>query len=158
MLANILRLIVSIVICESAGIVGSLFTTPSIPTWYASLAKPSFNPPNWLFGPVWTILFLIMGISVFLVWNKGINRSDVKIALIIFAAQLLLNILWSVLFFGYHSPFAAFVAIICLWMTILVTIVIFYRISRVSAWLLIPYILWVSFAAVLNFFIWRLNI
>lgn len=158
MLPNILRLIIAIVICEGAGVVGSLFTTPSIATWYASLTKPSFNPPGWIFGPVWTTLFLLMGISAFLVWNKGLNHNNVKIALIIFGFQLLLNILWSVLFFGYHLPGAAFIEIIFLWLAILATIIAFFRISHPSAWLLIPYVLWVSFASILNFYIWRLNI
>lgn len=143
-----LKLILAIVVCELAGVVGSIFTTPAISTWYATLVKPSFNAPNWLFFPVWTILFALMGISLYFAWPRG---------KIIFGAQLLLNILWSVLFFGLHSPLLAFIEIILLWIAILTTIIIFYRTSRTAAYLMIPYILWVSFAAVLNIFIVILN-
>lgn len=155
---NIFRLVVAIVVCQGAGIVGSLFTTPSIQTWYASLVKPSFNPPNWLFGPVWTLLFLLMGVSAFIIWSKGLKSDEVKIALVVFGIQLLLNIVWSVLFFGLHMPLAAFVEIIFLWLSILATIIYFLPISALAAWLLAPYILWVSFASILNFYLWRLNI
>lgn len=158
MFANILRLVIAIVICEGAGVVGSLFTTPSIQTWYATLTKPSFSPPNWLFAPVWTLLFLLMGISAYIIWSKGLNADEVKIALVIFGIQLLLNIFWSILFFGYHAPMAAFVEIIFLWLSILATIIYFLPISALAAWLLTPYILWVSFASILNFYLWRLNI
>ncbi len=152
-----LKLIISIALCQMAGFVGAIFTSSSIPTWYAGLNKPSFNPPNWIFGPVWTILFLMMGISFYIIWNLGIDKKDVKAALIIFGVQLLINILWSVIFFGMQSPFYAFIEIIILWIAILFTIIKFYNLSPVAAYLLIPYILWVSFAAVLNFSIWRLN-
>ena len=143
-----LKLVLAIVACELAGAVGSIFTTPAISTWYASLVKPSFNPPNWIFFPVWTILFALMGIALYLAWPKG---------KLIFGAQLLLNILWSVLFFGLHSPLLAFIEIILLWIAILSTIIVFYRTSKQDAYLLVPYILWVSFAAVLNLFIVILN-
>lgn len=152
------KLVVAILVAESAGIIGSFFTTSSVPTWYAALAKPSFNPPSWIFGPVWTALFLLMGIAAFLVWKKGWEKKEVRIALGIFGGQLILNILWSVLFFGLHSPLAAFVEIIILWSAILWTILAFRKISRTAAWLLLPYILWVSFAAVLNFAIWNLSL
>jgi len=154
---EILKLAASIVICLLAGFIGSIFTNRSITTWYASLKKPSFNPPDWLFGPVWTILFLLMGISLFLIWRKGLNYQLVKIALIIFGAQLILNILWSFLFFTLRAPLAGFIEIVILWFAILLTILCFYKISQLAAILLIPYILWVSFASVLNFFLWRLN-
>jgi tryptophan-rich sensory protein len=155
---KIFKLILSVVICLGAGAIGSLFTASSIPTWYTTIEKPFFNPPNWIFGPVWTLLFIMMGVALFLVWNKGWQNKKVKIAMLIFGIQFLLNILWSILFFGFLSPFYAFVEIIFLWLAILVTIIYFYQISRPASWLLVPYILWVSFASVLNFFIWRLNI
>jgi benzodiazapine receptor len=157
-LSEILLLFSSIIICQLAGIIGSLFTTPSIPSWYAGINKPSFNPPNWVFAPVWTTLFLLMGISLYLVLRTGFNDKNVKIALAVFIFQLVLNSLWSFLFFGLHSPFLAFIEIIFLWIAILASIILFFRISWVAGILLIPYILWVSFASVLNFTIWRLNI
>jgi len=153
-----LLLFASIIICQLAGVFGSLFTTPSIPLWYASINKPSFNPPNWIFAPVWTTLFLLMGIALFLIWRKGFKEKDIKIAFSVFIFQLVLNVLWSFLFFGLQSPFAAFIEIIFLWIAILITIILFLRISWVASILLIPYMLWVSFASVLNFAIWRLNI
>jgi tryptophan-rich sensory protein len=130
---------------------------PSIPTWYASLQKPAFNPPNWIFGPVWTTLFIMMGVAAFLVWDKGLENKKVKISLAIFGLQLLLNVLWSILFFGLQSPLYAFIDIIMLWASILATIIYFYRISAAAAYLLIPYILWVSFASILNLSIVILN-
>lgn len=154
---EILKLAVSIVICQLAGIIGSFFTTPSIPTWYAALKKPPFTPPNWLFAPVWTTLFLLMGISLFLVWRKSGSVPRVRTALVIFAAQLALNVLWSILFFGLRSPLAGFVEILVLWIAILLTVLSFYKISPLAGVLLIPYILWVSFAAFLNYHLWRLN-
>ena len=157
-LLAISRLIASVVICQLAGVIGSLFTTPAIPTWYATLRKPSFTPPNWIFSPVWIALFVLMGIAAFLVWNKGLSDQKVKIALSIFALQLILNVLWSVMFFGLRSPLAGLIEIAVLWMAILLTIFYFFKVSHVAGILLIPYFLWVSFAAVLNFSIWRLNI
>lgn len=154
---NIGKMLLAIAICESAGAIGSLFTTPAIPTWFSGINKPTFSPPNWLFAPVWTILFALMGIAVYLVYREGRSKKTTRIALLIFAVQLLLNILWSVLFFGMHNPGLALIEIICLWIAILFTIISFFRISKPAAILLIPYILWVSFASVLNFSIWRLN-
>lgn len=156
-LNNTLKLVTSIIICLLAGYIGSFFTSPSIPTWYANLEKPSFNPPDWVFAPVWTALFVLMGISAYLVWHKGVQNKDVRISLFIFGVQLMLNVLWSFLFFRLQSPFYAFVEIIILWAAIALTILNFHRISRTAGLLLLPYILWVSFAAILNFFIWRLN-
>ena len=166
---NFFKLIIAIVVCEAAGVVGAFFTTPSIPTWYATLARPTLNPPAWVFGPVWTTLFALMGIAAFLVWKKGLERGDVhpvrlfavsnrvKIALGIFIGQLVLNTLWSIIFFGLHSPGAALVEIIFLWLAILATIIAFAKISKPTAWLLLPYIVWVSFAGYLNYSIWILN-
>ena len=150
-------LIVFIVVCELAGILGSVFTTPSIPGWYAGLAKPSFNPPSWLFGPVWTILYALMGVAAWLVYEKGVKRPDVKKALSVFAAQLILNALWSIVFFGAQMILGAAVIIVLLGAMILLTIRLFGKISKPAAWLLVPYILWVSFATVLNISLYVLN-
>ncbi|MHB9139688.1 MAG: TspO/MBR family protein [Victivallaceae bacterium] len=154
---NTFKLIIAIIVSELAGIIGSVFTTPSIAGWYSGIVKPALNPPAWVFGPVWTTLFALMGIAAFLVWKKGLDRRDVKIALGIFLGQLVLNTLWSIIFFGLHSPGGALVEIVFLWLAILATIVAFYKISRPAAWLLVPYILWVSFAGYLNYSIWQLN-
>lgn len=151
------KLIFSIFICLCAGFIGSFFTSPAIPTWYATLQKPSFAPPNWVFFPVWTSLFIMMGISLFLVWQKGWDDKKVKTAVYIFAAQLILNALWSAAFFGLRSPLLGLIEIIILLIVIIATILSFMEISRTAAYLLIPYILWVSFAAIVNFSIWRLN-
>ncbi len=155
---NIIKLILSIIICEGAGILGSIFTTKSVSGWYLTINKPNFNPPSWIFGPVWILLYLLMGISVFIIWSKFNDHSLFKSAIIIFSIQLLLNVFWSFLFFGQKSPLLAFIEIIFLWIAILITIIVFYKLNHLSAYLLIPYILWVSFASVLNYFIWRLNI
>jgi len=153
----ILRLIISILVCQLAGLIGSIFTRASVSTWYVTLNKPSFTPPGWVFGPVWITLYVVMGISAFLVWSKGFNNREVKTALIIFGTQLILNALWSMAFFGLRSPLAGLIVIIILWIAILFTILNFIGISRVAGFLLIPYILWVSFAAILNVSLWRLN-
>lgn len=155
---NIIKLIISIIICQLVGVIGSIFTAPAIYSWYQNLIKPSFNPPNWIFGPVWVALFLLMGISLYLVWKKGIAKKETKIAVAVFAFQLFLNIFWSFIFFNQKYPLAAFIEIISLFTAILATILAFYKISKTAALLLLPYILWVSFAAVLNFFLWRMNL
>ncbi|MFH1511613.1 MAG: TspO/MBR family protein [Candidatus Woesearchaeota archaeon] len=152
-----IKLIVSIAITNLAGLIGSFFTMDSVRTWYTTVHRPSFNPPNWVFAPVWTTLFILMGISLYLVWSKGVGARRVKIAMTIFGAQLALNILWSILFFGLRSPFYAFIEIIVLWAAIILTIAAFYMVSRPAAYLLIPYVLWVTFAAILNFSIYWLN-
>jgi len=152
-----LRLVLFVLICESAGIIGSIFTTPSIPGWYAGLAKPPFNPPNWIFGPVWITLYALMGIAAFLIFEKGIGKKEVRKALAVFAAQLVLNSLWSIVFFGAHQILGAAVLILLLWAMILATIRLFRRISGTAAGLLIPYLLWVSFATVLNISLYGLN-
>ncbi len=156
-LNNFFKLVIAIVVSEAAGIIGSIFTASAIPTWYAGIVKPVLNPPAWVFGPVWTTLYTLMGIAAFLVWKKGLVRRDVKIALGIFLGQLVLNTLWSIIFFGLHSPGGAFIEIIFLWLAILATIIAFAKISRPTAWLLVPYIAWVSFAMYLNYSIYVLN-
>jgi len=163
-----------------AGLIGSTYTIPEVNGWYKNLNKSILNPPSWIFGPVWTTLFILMGISLYLVWSKkfiveneinfGGKKAWNKLSqrflsgswkkaniILIFSTQLVLNILWSVIFFGMHSPGIAFFELIMLWFAIIYTIVNFYRVSKTAALLLIPYILWVSFAAVLNCFVWILN-
>ena len=142
--------------CEVAGIIGSVFTMPSIPTWYASLVKPMLNPPAWVFGPVWTTLYAMMGVSLWLVWRSA-RAHGKRAAYVIFAVQLLLNTLWSIIFFGLHMPDVAFAVIVMLWAAIVATMVAAGRVSRMAAWLLVPYLLWVSFAGYLNFSLWQLN-
>lgn len=154
---KIVKLLLALAACQIAGAVGSFFTAPKIKTWYAGLQKPSFNPPNWVFGPVWISLFFLMGIALFLVWDKARENKHSKVALIWFFSQMLFNILWSFFFFYLESPFYGFVDIIILWLLILATIISFGRVSVKAAVLLFPYILWVGFAGCLNFFLWWLN-
>ncbi len=154
---EIISLIVAIITCEAAGIVGSIFTASKIPTWYKGLMKPALNPPSWVFGPVWTTLYLLMGIALYIIWKKGLNTEGVKFALTIFAVQLILNALWSIVFFNMENLGLALINIVLMWLSILWTIVLFYRLSPTAGLLLIPYILWVSFASYLNYAIWTLN-
>jgi len=154
---DVIKLIISIVICEAAGIIGSLFTVSSIPTWYASLNRPDFAPPNWIFGPVWTTLYLLMGISLYLIWKHGWENKNVKIAVYVFGIQLILNVIWSVLFFGLQSPLLGMIGIVLLWIAIAVNIYFFYKVDRNSAYLLVPYIVWVSIASYLNYSILIMN-
>lgn len=154
-MSKIWKFVISIVVSLSAGAIGGIFTSSAIPTWYATLTKPSFNPPNWLFGPAWTVLYILMGIALYLVWTS--DKEKKKITYIVFFIQLVLNALWSIVFFGAHQTGWAFFEIVLLWLAILATIIAFYRISKPAAYLLIPYILWVTFAAILNFSIWKLN-
>lgn len=142
----------------SAALVGSLFTTRQvISDWYANLNKPLFSPPDWVFGPVWTLLYILMALSAFIVWQKGFGNPLVRIALALYLLQLILNGLWTPLFFGLQMPLLAFVEILLLWPAILLTIVAFARLSIAAAMLLTPYLLWTSFAAALNASIWLLN-
>ncbi len=154
---DILKLVVSILTCQGAGFIGSIFTVKSIPTWYMGLRKPRFTPPENVFGPVWLTLYLLMSIALFLVWRQGLSSVDVRIGFIIFWVQLALNVLWSELFFGLRSPLAGLFNITLLWLAILVNIVLFFRVSVIAGVLLLPYILWVSVAAYLNAGIWWLN-
>lgn len=151
------KIIISILLCVGLGSIGGIATASSIDTWYATVNKPSFNPPNWLFAPVWTTLFTLMGIAAALVWQEGIDKKMVKNALIFFGVQFVLNMIWSWLFFGIQNPKLAFFEIIVLWIFIFLTIRSFFDVKKASGWLLVPYILWVSFAAFLNFSIWQLN-
>ncbi len=144
------KLFLSIIICLSAGLIGSLFTFSAIPTWYAAIAKPAFNPPNWVFGPVWTTLYILMGIAMYLVWIK-------RKSLTLFLIHLMFNAGWSVVFFGLHSIGGGMFMILILWGLIVAVIREFYRINRAAAYLLLPYLAWVSFASVLNFSLLLLN-
>ncbi|WOK08247.1 TspO/MBR family protein [Imperialibacter roseus] len=153
----IIRVAVSIIVCLAVGALSGIATSSSVSTWYTTLNKPPFNPPNWLFAPVWTLLYAMMGVAAGLVWSGAKESIGVKLALGLFVGQLLLNSLWSVLFFGLRNPTAALVEIVVLWVAILLTINRFYLISKTAAWLLVPYLIWVSFAALLNASIVILN-
>ena len=136
---------------------GSIFTAPAIPTWYAGLRKPDLAPPNWVFAPVWTILYLLMSISLFFVLNVGPERRRVREPVVIFGVQLALNILWSYLFFGMRSPLLGLIGVVALWVMIVLTIVSFFKASKLAALLLVPYLIWVSFAGYLNYALLILN-
>lgn len=154
---DLLSLLAAIFLCELAGLVGSIFTTPAIPTWYATLKKPPFNPPSWIFAPVWVTLYMLMGISLFMVWRKRLHVPQIKKAVSVFGIQLALNVLWSLTFFGTQSPFYGFIVIVLLLIALLATMVMFYRISKTAGLLLLPYLLWGSFATILNLSILLLN-
>jgi translocator protein len=142
-------------LCFLAAGLGSIFTLLSLESWYAGLAKPSWNPPSWLFGPVWTVLYAMMAVAGWLVWRRGAPHSRINLRW--FAIQLALNVGWSAVFFGLQFPGLAFVEILLLWVAIAATLLTSWRVSRTAGILLAPYLLWVSFAAILNFAIWRLN-
>lgn len=152
-----MKSIFCILLCLSAGGIGSAFTASAIPGWYATLAKPSFSPPSWIFAPVWTLLYILMGLAAAIVWQRGLQNLQVRTALVVFLIQLILNMLWPILFFGLRSPLYGLVDILFLWVMILVTIAQFSKVSVPAALLLIPYILWVTFASGLNFGIFFLN-
>ncbi len=151
------KVVIAILLPQFAGFIGAFFTTSSISSWYTTLQKPALNPPAWVFGPVWTLLYFLMGVAASLVWKNGLQHKGVRIAMGFFLAQLTLNTGWSIIFFGARQPGYALFEIILLWGTILATIVMFYRVSRPAAWLMLPYIVWVSFAAYLNGAIYFLN-
>lgn len=155
--STVLKIFISILICLGIGFVGSIATQSSVDTWFATLNKPSFNPPGWLFAPVWTLLYILMGIAAGLVWNRGFHHVWVKTALYHFGFQLVLNASWSIAFFGYQSPLAGLLIIVALIILVLITFKWFKIVNDLAAYLLIPYILWIIFAAALNFEIWRLN-
>ena len=151
------RFIISVIVCELIGIAATPFTLASIPSWYAHLAKPSFSPPNWVFGPVWTLLYLLMGISFYLIWKRGLKKTKVKTAVAFFGVQLGLNFVWSVLFFGFRSPLLGLIDILALLTFIIMTMKYFWPLSKTAFYLLVPYLLWVSFATLLNTSILFLN-
>ncbi len=152
-----IKLVISVAVPLAVGGLSGFATARGVSTWYPTLAKPPFNPPAWVFGPVWTLLYIMMGVAVFFVWRKGLDADGVRIALTVFAIQLVLNGLWSILFFGLHAPGWALVEIILLWAAIGTTTWLFWRVAPVAGALMLPYWAWVSFATVLNASLWSLN-
>ena len=151
-----ISLVVFIFICFSAAALGSVSTSSSLKSWYPTLKKPSWNPPNYLFAPVWTVLYLLMAVSAWMVWQR-VSHQGISVPITLFLIQLLLNAAWSVIFFGLQSPRWAFVEVLCLWVAIACTMISFWSVSTLAAVLMLPYLAWVSFAAYLNGVIWRLN-
>jgi benzodiazapine receptor len=151
---NVLVLFGFLVFTLAIGFVAGQVTAPNIPTWYADLAKPSFNPPNWVFAPVWTTLYVFIAVAAWRIWLKAGWRAR---GLALWLIQLALNFAWSFLFFGAHAPGAALADLVVLWLAIISTIAVFWRTDRAAGLLLMPYLLWVSFAGVLNYWVWQLN-
>ena len=152
-----MKFVISILIPVLVGAISGYFTSSGVNGWYAAANKPWFNPPNWIFAPVWTTLYVLMGIALFLVWKTESVKTIKQTAIILFAVQLTLNFFWSFIFFKLQQPAWAFAEIIVMWLMILLTILWFGKINVAAAWLLVPYICWVSFASVLNYSIWKLN-
>lgn len=138
----------------AVGMIGGLATAPSIESWYRTIAKPDWTPPDWVFGPVWTVLYIMMGVAAWLVWK---TRDRVAPALVLFGVQLALNLAWSLLFFGARSPGLALIEVVFLWTSVLLTMLAFFGRQSTAGWLFVPYLAWVSFAALLNFVIWSMN-
>lgn len=155
---KITRILVVVVTCLVIGYFSGMVTRAAITSWYPTLIKPSFNPPNWIFAPVWSMLYVMMGVAAGLVWTRiDSDRENIKNALVLFAVQLALNALWSYLFFGLKNPMLAGLEIIILWLMIYETYTKFIKINKIAGYLMIPYLAWVSFAMVLNISIWWLN-
>lgn len=154
---NWVKAVISIAIPQIVGFSGAQFTDNSEGSWFQALAKPEWNPPGWVFGPVWTLLYILMGIALYIVWKSGAPVKVKRRAMLLWAFQMVFNFLWSYLFFGRQLMDVAFYEILVLWLLILLTIFAFARISKTAAWLLVPYISWVSFAAMLNYTIWQMN-
>lgn len=152
---TLLAFVIGIGASLGAGAIGSFFTMDAIPTWYAFLAKPSINPPNWIFGPVWSVLYVMMGSAAALVYLS--KRGGKKLPLTLFGVHLVVNALWSIVFFGLESPLIAYGIIMILWIMIVAMILLFRSYSHPASWLLVPYLLWVSFASILNASIVLLN-
>jgi len=156
-LKEVPMLVGSILIPLVIGYLGAIVTLPQISSWYSTLSKPWWSPPNWLFGPIWTTLYVLMGIALFLVWREGIHRRDVRFAILIFGVQLVLSLIWSVVFFSLHALFGSFAIVMLLWLAILANIIAFLIISKWAGFLLVPYIIWVSIASYLNYSVYLLN-
>lgn len=154
---RVLRFLISLLLPLLVGAAGGWATAQGVQDWYPGLTKPSFNPPSWVFGPVWTLLYVLMGLAAFLVWEEGVRSPGVRKALTIYGVQLLLNGLWSFVFFAAEAPGWAFLELLVLLAFLIWTTVLFFRIRTLAGWLLTPYLLWVTFAGVLNFAIWFLN-
>lgn len=153
-----LKLIIALVLPQLAGLGGVLFTDTGQSSWYQGLEKPAWNPPGWVFGPVWTILYILMGIAFYLVWkNETAPKEQKRPAMVFWVIQLVLNFFWTIIFFGAHSPGYAFIEIMVLWLAIVITIILFSRVNKTAAWLMVPYLLWVSFASFLNYTIYQMN-
>ncbi len=152
-----IQLAAAILLCEFAGFIGSIFTTPTIPVWYIFLQKPIATPPNWIFAPAWIILYALMGVSLFLLWQQRTDKDPQAAASTMFSIQLALNILWSIVFFTFHLILGGLIVIIFLWLTVYFTIMALFKVSRSAALYLVPYLLWISYALYLNAGIWRLN-
>lgn len=147
----------TVAVCVVLGAAGGLITAPQIESWYTTIEKPWFTPPNWVFGPVWTVLYALQGIAAWLLWREGLEHRTVRVALGLFVAQFVLNVLWSPAFFGLESPALGLVIIVPLWVAIVLTMLASRRVDSRAALLLLPYLAWVSFATVLNYAIWTLN-
>lgn len=156
-MSEIVRLAVAIVVPQAVGITAALATAPGVRDWYQTLALPSWRPPDQVFGPAWTMLYLLMGIASYLVWREGWNEPLVRWALAAYAVQLALNFAWSFLFFGARSPLAGLIDIALMWVAIAVTMALFFQVRSAAGWLMAPYLAWVTYAAALNFAIWRMN-
>lgn len=154
---SIPKLVAAVLACNVIGSLGSLVTVTGPGSWYAALEKPFFSPPGWVFAPVWITLFTLMGIALYLIWECGTDKREVRIALALFGVQFFFNVLWSFLFFGLRSPILGLVDIVILWILIAATILAFYRVRRSAAWLLVPYICWVTLATAVNYGVWALN-
>jgi len=154
---NTFRFIFSVLLAQSAGVIGSFFTAPAISTWYETLTKPVFTPPGWVFGPVWILLYTVMGVALYLVWRHGLKDKRIRFAFMFFLVHLMVNASWSIVFFGLHNPLYGLFIIVLLWLMIALSTILFWRIDNRAGYLLVPYLLWVSFAAVLNYSIWLLN-
>ena len=152
-----LKIIIAVALCMGLGFLSGMSTTEAITGWYATVNKPPFNPPNWIFAPVWTILYIMMGVAVAMIWDLGWERKEVKVAVGLFIFQFIINLIWSPAFFGLEKPLIALFIIIILWILIVICIQQFKKLKPLAGNLLIPYLLWVSFATVLNFSIWYLN-
>jgi tryptophan-rich sensory protein len=154
---NWLKAIISLALPQVAGLTGAAFTVTGEGSWYRSIQKPDWNPPGWLFAPVWTTLYILMGISFYLIWKSAADKKIKTPAMVFWILQLILNLVWTIIFFYAQEIGYAFAEIVLLWLFILITNLLFARISKLAAWLLVPYISWVSFAAILTYTIWQLN-
>ena len=154
---NTVKLVIALALPLLVGFTSGMFTMEGVKTWYLTINRPTWNPPNWVFAPVWTTLYILMGIALFLVWKSDSSAELKKIAIALFVVQLFLNFCWSLIFFKWQQPGWAVVELAALWITILLTIFAFAQVNKIAAWLLVPYISWVSFAGILNYTIWRLN-
>lgn len=152
-----LPLLISILITQAVGIASAYFTLPEVEGWYSTLKKPAFTPPDWFFAPVWTVLYVLIGIAAYMVWQRRNDSSYYKITIWVYVVQLLLNFLWAIIFFGMHQVLGGLIDTVLLWIAIIVNIIYFRKFSRVAGWLLVPYFLWTSFALILDLGFFMLN-